>query len=59
MPLQAIIDLCLSVVNKSYKLQNMSDRFYVLLVALRKFIECSLFQIMDGNKSSIFDIYKF
>ena len=35
----------------------MVDRFYVLLIALRKFVQCSLNQIMDGNGSSIFDIF--
>jgi len=41
--LQQIVDLSLSVVNQAYKLTSINDRFYVLLVALRKFIECSLF----------------
>lgn len=54
-----IVELCLSIVNQAYKLSNISDRFYVLLVALRKLVQCSLTQIMDGNKSSTFDIYNF
>lgn len=37
-----IVDLTLSIVNKAHQLKYLTDRFYVLLVALRKFVWCAL-----------------
>ena len=45
------------MVNQTYKLANLTDRFYILLIVLRKFVQCSLTQLMNGSKSGIFDIY--
>lgn len=36
--LKSIVDLSLIFVNQAYKLKNLSDRFYVLLLALRKIV---------------------
>jgi hypothetical protein len=55
--LKSISELALALINQAHKLQSITDRFYVLLIALRKLIQCSLNQILDGNQSSIFDIY--
>lgn len=52
-----IIDLTLVLVNQAYKLVNVADRFYVLLLAFRKFVQCSLNLTLDGNPSDIFYMY--
>jgi len=57
MTLKAVADICLALVNQAYKLLSATDRFYVLLQAFKKFISCSFIQLMDGNQSSIFDLY--
>lgn len=55
--IKKIVDLTLSIVNQAHKLRAQTDRFYVLLIALRKFVWCSLSQSLDGQQPSIFDIY--
>lgn len=57
MTIQDIVELSLKIINNAYKLQSLTDRFYVLLIAFRKFVQCSLNQILDGNKSSIYILY--
>jgi len=57
MSIKNIVDLSLNLVNQAYKLSALADRFYVLLVALRKFVWCSLNQALDGSPPNIFDIY--
>lgn len=42
MTIQDIVELSLKIINNAYKLQSLTDRFYVLLIAFRKFVQCSL-----------------
>jgi hypothetical protein len=36
--IKGIVDFSLNMVNQAYKLKNLQDRIYVLLIAMRKFV---------------------
>tara|TARA_B110000285_G_C15091968_1_gene599615 strand:+ start:274 stop:495 length:222 start_codon:yes stop_codon:yes gene_type:complete len=36
--IKGIVDFTLNMVNQAYKLKNLQDRIYVLLIAMRKFV---------------------
>ncbi len=43
MSLKSIAELSLKIINIAHKLKSPTERFYVLLVALQKFVWCSFY----------------